>query len=107
MSNVIEISQDQFIEEVVEKSKTIPVIVDFWAPWCGPCKAIAPILGEIAAELGDAVSIYKVNVDDNTELAQEHGVNSIPTILVYKNGSLSETLVGVKSKEDLISTIQS
>ena len=104
MSELINLNKESF-EKAVSEDKT--VLVDFWAPWCGPCKAIAPILGEIAAELGDAVSIYKVNVDDNTELAQEHGVNSIPTILVYKGGSLSETLVGVKSKEDLISIIQS
>jgi thioredoxin 1 len=104
MSELINLNKESFEKAIIE-DKT--VLVDFWAPWCGPCKAIAPILGEIAAELGDAVSIYKVNVDDNTELAQEHGVNSIPTILVYKNGNLSETLVGVKSKEDLISIIQS
>jgi thioredoxin 1 len=104
MSELINLNKESF-EKAVSEDKT--VLVDFWAPWCGPCKAIAPILGEISTELGDAVSIYKVNVDDNTELAQEHGVNSIPTILVYKGGSLSETLVGVKSKEDLISIIQS
>ena len=104
MSELINLNKESF-EKAVSEDKT--VLVDFWAPWCGPCKAIAPILGEINTELGDAVSIYKVNVDDNTELAQEHGVNSIPTILVYKNGNLSETLVGVKSKEDLISIIQS
>jgi thioredoxin 1 len=104
MSELINLNKESF-EKAVSEDKT--VLVDFWAPWCGPCKAIAPILGEINTELGDAVSIYKVNVDDNTELAQEHGVNSIPTILVYKGGSLSETLVGVKSKEDLISIIQS
>ena len=104
MSELINLNKESF-EKAVSEDKT--VLVDFWAPWCGPCKAIAPILGEINTELGDAVSIYKVNVDDNTELAQEHGINSIPTILVYKGGSLSETLVGVKSKEDLISIIQS
>jgi thioredoxin 1 len=104
MSELINLNKESF-EKAVSEDKT--VLVDFWAPWCGPGKAIAPILGEINTELGDAVSIYKVNVDDNTELAQEHGVNSIPTILVYKGGSLSETLVGVKSKEDLISIIQS
>ena len=107
MSFVIDINQDQFVEEVIEKSKTIPVIVDFWAPWCGPCKALSPVLAELATEMGDKVNIYKVNVDDNTELAQEHGVQSIPTILVYKNGSLSETVVGLKSKEELIELINS
>ena len=82
-------------------------LVDFWAPWCGPCKSLNPILQEVANELGSTAAIYKVNVDENTDLAQEHGVNSIPTMLVYKNGSLSETLVGVKSKEELISSLQS
>ena len=104
MSELINLNKESF-EKAVSEDKT--VLIDFWAPWCGPCKAIAPVLSEIASELGDSVGIYKVNVDDNTELAQEHGVNSIPTILVYKGGSLSETLVGLKSKEELISIIQS
>ena len=71
------------------------------------CKALSPILEEITSEMGDQVNIYKVNVDENTELAQEHGVQSIPTILVYKNGSLSETVVGLKSKDELIEIINS
>jgi thioredoxin 1 len=104
MSELINLNKESF-DKAVSEDKT--VLIDFWAPWCGPCKAIAPVLSEIASELGDSVGIYKVNVDDNTELAQEHGVNSIPTILVYKGGSLSETLVGLKSKEELISIIQS
>ena len=103
MSELINLNKESF-EKAVSDDKT--VLVDFWAPWCGPCKAIAPVLSELASELGDTVGIYKVNVDDNTDLAQEHGVNSIPTILVYKNGSLSETLVGLKSKEELVKIIQ-
>jgi len=82
-------------------------MVDFWAPWCGPCKALTPILEEISGEMSEKVSIYKVNVDDNTDLAQEHGVQSIPTLLVYKSGSLSETIVGLKSKDELIQIIES
>ena len=104
MSELINLNKDSFNKAV---SDTKPTLVDFWAPWCGPCLALSPILEEIANDLGDSVGIYKVNVDENTDLAQEHGVNSIPTILVYKNGALSETVVGVKTKDELLSILQS
>lgn len=78
-----------------------PVVVDFWAPWCGPCKAIAPILAELADELGDAVKICKVNVDNNSEIASKYEIRAIPTILIFKNGSLADTVVGLTSKDDL------
>jgi|TARA_A200000113_G_C8863655_1_gene354108 thioredoxin 1 len=104
MSELINLNKESFNKAV---SDTKPTLVDFWAPWCGPCLALAPILEEIANDLGDSVGIYKVNVDENTDLAQEHGVNSIPTILVYKNGALSETVVGVKTKDELLSILQS
>ena len=104
MSELINLNKDSFNKAV---SDIKPTLVDFWAPWCGPCLALAPILEEIANDLGDSVGIYKVNVDENTDLAQEHGVNSIPTILVYKNGALSETVVGVKTKDELLSILQS
>ena len=103
MSEPVNLNKDSFSKAVSSSLK--PSLVDFWAPWCGPCKALSPILEEISAEMSDSVNIYKVNVDENTELAQEHGVQSIPTILVYKDGSLSETLVGLKSKEELIEAI--
>ena len=104
MSELINLNKDSFNKAV---RATKPTLVDFWAPWCGPCLALSPILEEIANDLGDSVGIYKVNVDENTDLAQEHGVNSIPTILVYKNGALSETVVGVKTKDELLSILQS
>ena len=104
MSDLINLNKESFTK-AVSSDKT--VLIDFWAPWCGPCKALTPILEEVSSEMSDQVGIYKVNVDDNSELAQEHGVQSIPTILVYKNGSLSETLVGVKSKEELVKIIES
>ena len=105
MSEPINLNKDSFEKATTSNDK--PALVDFWAPWCGPCKALSPILEEISSEMSDSVNIYKVNVDENTELAQEHGVQSIPTILVFKNGSLAETLVGLKSKEELIEIIKS
>jgi thioredoxin 1 len=80
---------------------SVPVVVDFWAPWCGPCKAIAPILDELAEELGDAVKICKVNVDNNSEVAGKYEIRAIPTILVFKDGQVAENIVGLVSKDDL------
>ena len=105
MSELVNLNKESFDKVVSSGEKTI--MIDFWAPWCGPCKALTPILEEISSELGDQVGIYKVNVDENTELAQEHGVQSIPTMLIYKNGALSETLVGVKTKDELVQIISS
>jgi len=105
MSELVNLNKESYSNAVSSGEKT--VMVDFWAPWCGPCKALTPILEEISGEMSEKVSIYKVNVDDNTNLAQEHGVQSIPTLLVYKNGSLSETIVGLKTKDELIQIIES
>ena len=104
MSAEIQVTDETFEKDVLQSTE--PVLVDFWAPWCGPCKALGPTLEELNNEYGDQVDIYKVNVDENTDLAQEHGVQSIPTILVYKNGSISQTLVGLKTKEELAEIIQ-
>ena len=105
MSEPINLNKDSFTSETSDSAK--PSLVDFWAPWCGPCKALTPILNEIAAEHGDKVNVYKVNVDENTDLAQEHGVQSILTIMVFKGGKISETIVGLKTKDELIEIINS
>ena len=99
MGAVPELNDDNFASEVLESSE--PVLVDFWAPWCGPCRQLAPVVEELAAENAGAVKITKVNIDDASEVAQKFGIQSIPTLLLFKNGEVQQRVVGVKPKADL------
>jgi thioredoxin 1 len=100
MAGIVNLTTNTFDETVIAGDK--PVVVDFWAEWCGPCKAIAPILHELADEVGEQVTIAKVNVDDNPDLAMRYNVMSIPTLLVFDGGEVHKRLVGAKGKSQLL-----
>lgn len=97
--NIVTLTEANFSEEVIQS--VTPVLVDFWAEWCGPCKMIAPILDEIASEYDGKVKIGKVNIDDQQSLATQHGIRAIPTLLLFKDGEVAEQIVGLRSKRDL------
>ena len=98
-SSILTLSELNFDEQVLKSP--VPVLVDFWAEWCGPCRMIAPLLEELAAEYDGKIKIGKVNVDDNQQLAGDYRVSAIPTLLVFMKGEVQETIVGLKSKRDL------
>ncbi len=95
----IEIGDGQFPDEVLNVGS--PVLVDFWASWCGPCRMVAPVLEEVARDYEGKLKVVKVNVDDNSETASRYGIMSIPTMMLFKNGKPVETIVGFRKKEEL------
>ena len=100
MSNVLEVTSASFAAEVLQSS--IPVIVDFWAPWCGPCRMLGPIVEAAGQELQGKGKVVKVNVDEQQGLAAQFGVQSIPTIIFFKNGQVAARFVGVQPKDALV-----
>jgi thioredoxin 1 len=96
---ILTLTQENFAQQVLQSRA--PVLVDFWAEWCGPCKMIAPLLDELADEYDGKVKIGKVNIDEQQNLAAEYGVRAIPTLLVFHNGQVTDQIVGARSKRDL------
>ena len=96
-----QIKDADFQQSVVESSKSQPVIVDFWAEWCGPCKALGPILENIALEFEGKIAVKKINIDENPEAPVNFGIRSIPTIIMFKEGSVADTKIGFSSETDL------
>ena len=103
--NISHISDDSFEDDVLNSNG--PVLVDFWAEWCGPCKMIAPVLEDLADEYSGKLKVCKMDVDSNQEIAVEYGIRSIPTLLIYKNGEVAATQMGAISKQQLEDFIES
>lgn len=100
----LEFNDASFEKEVLQSEK--PVLVDFWAPWCGPCQMMGPVIDEVSKEIGDVAKVGKLNVDENQESAQKYGVMSIPTIIIFKGGKNVKQIVGAQSKETLLEELK-
>ncbi len=98
------ITKENFEAEVLHA--TVPVLVDFWAPWCGPCRMLAPTIAQIAEEYDGKIKVGKVNVDDEGDLAAQFGIASIPTVMIFKNGAVANTSVGVRTKAQLLALVE-
>lgn len=103
-SKIVHVSDESFEEEVLNAD--LPVLIDYWAEWCGPCKMIAPILDELAEEYGERVKIAKLNIDDNPETPPKYGIRGIPTLMIFKDGHVEATKVGAVSKSQLTEFIE-
>ncbi|NCQ35851.1 thioredoxin [bacterium] len=103
MAEVMHFGGDNFQAEVI--GSDVPVLVDFWAPWCGPCKMIGPIVEELAGEYDGKAKIGKINVDDNQEIAGQFGIRGIPTVMIFKGGEVAASFVGLRSKADLAAAL--
>ncbi|HHH47258.1 MAG TPA: thioredoxin TrxA [Thiotrichales bacterium] len=105
VSNIVHVTDETFQSEVLESS--VPVLVDYWADWCGPCKMIAPILDEIASEYDGRLKVAKLNIDENQDTPRKYGIRGIPTLMLFKNGNVEATKVGALSKSQLTAFLDS
>ena len=103
MANITEVTDSSFDGEVLKSD--LPVLIDFWAPWCGPCKAIAPVVEELAKEYGGRLKVVKMNVDDNAQTPSRYGVRGIPNLILFKAGQVKDQIVGAVPKAQLVKAI--
>ncbi len=103
MSSAAQVTDSTFKQEVLDSE--VPVLVDFWAPWCGPCRMVAPVVDEIAKQYGDNLKVVKVNTDENPNVASQYGIRSIPTLMIFKGGQKVDMVVGAVPKTTLATTL--
>lgn len=101
---IITLTSKNFEQEVMQSNR--PVLIDFWAGWCGPCRMLSPIVDEVAKEVGDKIKVGKVNIDEQQEIAKGFEIMSIPTLVLIENGKVKNTLVGVRSKSEILAMVQ-
>ena len=104
MSNSTEINDDAFDAEVMQSEKV--TLVDFWAPWCGPCRKLGPVIEEVADEMADKIKVVSLNIDENLKVAKEYAISAVPTVMIFKGGQAVERMVGLMQKSALVSNIE-